>query len=60
MEIQLFCYIINSQIIEFENCLQTWSIAIIIPYYDAIFSKFGGQWPIVLPFQLVKTGSWLV
>ena len=38
IEIKLFVYIINSQIIENENCVLTWSTPIITPY-DAIFSK---------------------
>ena len=52
IEIHLFCYIINSQIIENKNCLLTWSITIIIPY-DAIFSKNGWSVTFCLgPFQI--------
>ena len=46
---------INSQIMENENCSLTWSIPIIIPY-DAIFTK--NWWSVtffVLSFRLVKT-----
>ena len=42
IEIQLFCYIIYSQVMENENGLLTWSIPIIIPY-DAILVTIGGQ-----------------
>ena len=42
IEIQVFCYIINSQIMENKNCLLTWSIPIIFPY-DNIFSKNCGK-----------------
>ena len=38
IEIQLFCYIINSKIMENKNWLLAWSILIISPY-DVIFSK---------------------
>ena len=38
LEIQLFCYTINSQIMDNKNSLHTWSIPIIIPY-DDIFSR---------------------
>ena len=38
LEIQLFCYTINSQIMDNKNCLHTWSIPIII-LYDDIFSR---------------------
>ena len=49
IEIQLFYYIINSQIMEKENCLLTLSIAIMISY-DAIFSKLGWSVTFCLAF----------
>ena len=42
IEIQLFCYIIYSQVMGNENGLLTWSIPIII-LYDAILVTIGGQ-----------------
>ena len=53
-------YITNSRIVENENGSVKWSI-LVINSYGAIFSNslvlFAWQWPFVLPFQLVKTGS---
>ena len=49
IEIPLFCYIINSQIMENKNCLLTWSIPIIIPY-DAILRT--NRWSITIDFPL--------
>ena len=56
IEILLFCYMINSQIMDHENCLLTWSIPIIIPYI-AIFSK---NWCSVTFCLVFSTGSRLV
>ena len=52
-EIQLICYIINSQIMENENCLLILPIPITIPY-DAIFSK---NWCSVLFCLVFSTGQ---
>ena len=50
--IQLFCYLINSQIVEYENASVTWSIHIINPY-DAILSN---SWQSVTYCLVFKTG----
>ena len=54
-EIQLFCYITNSRIVENENGSVTWSI-LVINSYDAIFSNILVLFARQLSFRLVSTG----